>query len=162
MFHPQQYVWPPATAHALAFLTAPGKPACGVGTGYKKFAKQHPDAAMRGAAAAAASLRRTAHAPVALAAVKALWAAGVRTPQVTEVYAALIEDNPDKKPDLTVWRHAIRVCDTGLSTGTADADWTTVLGKRGRLERRVSKKLKADASDPYNKRPAWPARFVKP
>ena len=150
------------TAHALAFLTAPGKPACGVGTTYKRFAKQHPDAAMRDAAVAIQSLRRSPNAATALAAVERLWATGVRTPETTEAYAALVEDNLNGRPDLAVRHRAIKVCDTGMATGPADADWSAVLGKRGRLERRVSKKMRAAASDPYNKRDPWPTLFVKP
>jgi DNA polymerase III epsilon subunit-like protein len=78
---------------------------------YDRFREIHPDAALRGAVVAARTLRSLGDGPRAMVAVKALWHKDRRTPGLTEIYAAIEEDNPSGGTLIGAIGRARAVCD---------------------------------------------------
>jgi hypothetical protein len=128
---------------------------------YDRFQLLEPDAALRGAMVAARTMRSLGHGDHALGAIKALWAKGLRTPELTTIYSALEEDNLAELSLTTALRRALRICDAGIDAG-ASGDWDTVTTRQKRLSRRIEKVEQPPFVEPYNQRPAHPLRFVRP
>lgn len=149
-------------AVARKYLYGAAKKPLGAGSWYEQIRALNPDAALRGAVVAARTLRSLGYGDEALVAVKALWSRRLRTPGLTEMYAALEEDNLGGATRLVSLRGALRVCDIGLKTGTGKPGWERVTSRRARLERRMAAVEKPPFLKPYNQRPAHTKRFATP
>ena len=135
----------------------------GVLCSYTKLSKLCGDAALRGAVVAARTMRSLGDGERALVAVRALWKKGWRTPGLTEIYAALEEDNFAGIERVEALRKACAICDEGLAVaGSGWSSWDKVEARRGRLARSIDKVEAKPFANPYNQRPAHPTRFVRP
>ena len=134
----------------------------GKGSTYEQFRALHADAALRGALVAARTLRSLGQGSRALAAVKTLWGKGLRGPGLTELYAAIEEDNPSRGALVAALERARDVCDEGLSTSRENENWNGIEDRRTRLERRLNRTAKAQPKNPRNTRPPHRTRFVRP
>lgn len=129
---------------------------------YDRFRLVHPDAALRGAVVAARTLRSLGDGARALVAAKALWQRGVRTPGLTEIYAAIEEDNPSGGALIAAIERAKAVCDVGIAACADGEDWEGIESRRSRLERRLTRAGTPPPANPRNTRPAHQTRFVRP
>jgi DNA polymerase III epsilon subunit-like protein len=148
-------------AVARKYLCGAAKKPIGAGSWYEQIRALNPDAALRGAVVAARTLRSLGYGDEALVAVKALWRHRLRTPGLTEVYAALEEDNLGSVTQLVSLRGALRVCDVGLKAGTDKPGWERVTARRARLVRRMAVVEKPPFVKPYNQRPPHALRFAR-
>lgn len=105
---------------------------------YDHLAQRCPRQAVRGAAVAARSMRTAGHSTAALEAVEALWVAGERWPEVTELYAALSEELQHLGTDHERWQAASDLCAAGLAGGGGGSEWDRVRAKQTRLDRRIA------------------------
>jgi hypothetical protein len=121
-----------------------------------------PDAALRGAVVAARTLRSLGDGSRALVAVKALWQKILRTPGLTEIYAAIEEDNPSGGALISAIQRAEAVRDAGIAACAAGEDWEGIESRRARLERRLTRASTPPPANPRNTRPAHQTRFVRP
>jgi hypothetical protein len=149
-------------AVARKYLYGAAKKPLGAGSWYEQIRVLNPDAALRGAVVAARTLRSLGYGGEALVAVKALWSHRLRTPGLTEMYAALEEDNLGGATRSVSLRSALRVCDVGLKAGAGKPGWQRVTSRRARLERRIIAAKKPPFAKPYNQRPPHAARFARP
>ena len=129
---------------------------------YDQFRERHPDAALRGAVVAARTMRSLGQKQRALVGVKALWEMGLRGPGLTEIYAALEEDNIEGDPLSEAIERAKTVCDVGLESKSDGEAWDRIRSRRARLERRLNRVTKPAPANPRNTRPAHKTRFVRP
>ncbi len=151
----------PKTVAVKYLFGAQSKPLGKLST-YDHFRELHPDAALRGAVVAARTLRSLGEGSRALVAVKALWQKGLRTPGLTEIYAAIEEDNSSGGPQNAATERAKTVCDEGLGARVAGEDWERVESRCARLERRLARASTPPPANPRNTRPAHQTRFVRP
>lgn len=150
------------TPAATAYLfDAKGRPCVG-SSWYAKLHLIHPDAALRGASAAAFALRQHKAGTRAQDAMAHLWSQGIREPGITEAYAAIAEDAKLDGDRLTAFLDAALICEEGLLHGTTGPEWTRVIAKYTRLVRRIHAQSAPEYANPYNTRPAHRPRFVKP
>jgi DNA polymerase III epsilon subunit-like protein len=151
---------PKAAAHAFLYGTR-SRP-CGATSWYAQWDANYPDAALRGAVVAARTLRQLRAHDDARAAMTHLWNLGLRAPGLTEMRAALAEDERDSIDRLDAYMNAALICQDGLLAGAGGNEWDRVAAKFTRLTRRIQAQLRPPAKEPYNRRPAHASRFVKP
>jgi hypothetical protein len=150
-----------SVAEATRFLFGQQQKPLGRLSGYGQVKLLHPDLAVRGAVVAARTMRQRAVGARALVAVKALWANGLRGPGLTELYAALEEDNFATGTRVAALKRAKAICKAGLPKGDVP-EWDRVRARFERLERSIERSRVAPFKNPYNQRPAHATRFVRP
>lgn len=167
---PQRLVWAamyskddqvPQAVAATYLFGAATKP-LGKASTYERFRELHPEAALRGAVVATRTLRSLHQGSRALVAVKALWSSGLHTPGLTEVYAAIEEDNPSGGALTEALERAKDVCEEGLTSAVEGEDWECVESRLGRLRRRLRRAAQPPPANPRNTRAPHQARFVLP
>lgn len=151
---------PKATAHAYLYGTRT-RP-CGATSWYAQWDTRYPDAALRGAVAAARTLRQLRAHDEARAATTHLWNLGLLDPGLTEMHAALAEDERDRIDRIDAYINAATICQDALLASAGGSSWDRVAAKFTRLTRRIQAELRPPAKEPYNQRPAHASRFLKP
>jgi len=151
-----------ARAVAVRYLYGTQTKPLGKLSTYDQFRRLHPDAALRGAVVTARTVRTAGESKKALVAVKVLWAKGLHSPGLAEVYAAIEEDNATGLPLTEVSTRARDVCDEALKEDDGGASWARRRGRCTRLERRLNRAIRPPPENPRNTRPAHKSRSVRP
>lgn len=169
---PRRLLWPAlynttgsvVTISAIAYLTGPAKKPLTAKSWWHKAHAYAPDAANAALTRVASGLRQTGRSDIARPAVEALWKRGVRDPQLTSVYAALVEDEKVTGDKVTAFADAAAICQTALASPAVAAtpEWQQVKKRLNRLQGRLNAATKKPPQAPYNTRPPHRSRFVKP